>query len=264
MNSSLTSQCSPVTPKAVPNRLAIHYNNTQVPYANDTSKATISSRQEKEKLGEAASLVTFPLLRLPPEIQTMIIEETMIPFTCDSLSFLLTCSAVYYSARHLPFKLPIFTFPLYYSSSLFACEVFLRRLLPWQLASIRRMNLGVTEADLAGFGTSRSWWDTCQALQDGMQHLRVKVSLSFMCVFEAAHDLWTVNAEWVVKGLLLFRGLKTLAMEVCGILVPEDGTLKEFEKGLQSLLTWCPDVSLRLAEKKTYYEMLQKREKKHG
>ena len=198
---------------------------------------------------------TFRIIDLPFEIRSQIFSEVLQPFTPSALNLLAVNKQFHHEARTLIFHSVPFTFPTYYSSSLFSCRPFLQRLAPWQLQAIRKMQLQVTESDLGGFGFSKSWWDICDLLAQvagsgngGVRHLRLDICLSFMAAFEAARGLFRADASWVVDALVKIRSLRSLEIVidrvVPGLALPGEENLGAFEERLRELMPWCADLTL--------------------
>ena len=174
------------------------------------------------KLGPA-SLLQYPLeIRL--QIYEYVLTQPILfkhpysghPHGGTSLALLEVNRQIYHEARLLPFKLNKFCFQRWYGSSIFCCKSFLKSLQDWQISSIQRMEITVTERDLGDWQSTEGWLKICQAIgpsggkQPGLRSLTLMVDEIQGCDGETVFDGHQAWAEDLRK----FTTLRTLRILV--------------------------------------------------
>ena len=224
----------------------------------------VSGRQDQPPSHTCSS---FPLLDLPYEVRLQIYN---LVFSVDpnttlshaahppkfhmtrrlpSMSLLLASSQLYHEARLLPLRCNTFDFFRWYSSNVFECRQFLRKLQPWQTGQVRSIQLAVTEADLKRpdpeiAGTSDSeccLLEVCEAVGPSLRHLELDISV----VFDPSFDWYSAASYWLQNGLVYFSDLRSLGIILGKKVTVTSGDLESFRSQLSRMLPKCSTLSVQ-------------------
>ena len=165
-----------------------------------------------------------------------------------SMSLLLTCSQIYYEARLLPLRCNTFDFFRWYSSNIFECRQFLRKLQPWQISQIRNMQLAITEADLRGpepdlleSDTECTLLDLCQSVGPFLRQLDLDISV----VFDVNFDWHAAASQWLQNGLSQFKDLRSLRVVLGRNVTVLSKDLEAFQTKVARLLPKCTKIEIQ-------------------
>lgn len=239
---------------------------TSITQTDDVQHLTlrVSGRQDQRPAHKCS---TFPLLDLPYEVRLQIYNFV---FTVDpnttlshaahppkfhmtrrlpSMSLLLASSQVYHEVRLLPLRCNTFDFFRWYSSNVFECRQFLRKLQPWQVSQVRSIQLAVTEADLKRpdpevAGTSDSeccLLDVCQVVGPFLRHLDLDISV----VFDPSFDWYSAASYWLQQGLARFSDLRSLRIVLGKKVNVTSEDIESFRSQLSTMLPRCSTLSLQ-------------------
>ncbi len=140
-----------------------------------------------------------------------------------AVDLLLVNRQIYREARLVPFQHNVFDFAQWNGTGLLYCDLFLRRLRPWQRRGVRTIILDVLAISITSPGHTQRWLDlcnelgcpeqgtSCEADSAGLTTLRLKIS---GCIMGGGRHTFDINSHWVEDGLLELTSLRLLEITV--------------------------------------------------
>ncbi|KAE8340216.1 hypothetical protein BDV24DRAFT_164666 [Aspergillus arachidicola] len=158
------------------------------------------------------------LLLLPTELRLRVYANVFDVCSCRNqyafdtpthriaLNILLVNRQIYAECRALSVQLHIFNFNKWCGTGVHYCQMFLQRLRPWQVCSIRVLKLQAVENSLNnGSGIARlnlEWFDICAMLSGvvGIEPWELHLTIEGQLV-DGGLKLLDIEADWVKLGL---------------------------------------------------------------
>lgn len=183
-----------------------------------------------------SALGTPTFLLLPSEIRQAIYTLCLATpsqhaYNIHSLDYQLTPNLllvnhqIYDEARLIPFQQNVFDFDKWNGTGLMFCQLFLRRLQPWQRMNVRSIRLNALAVSLTSKTMVERWLDICELLgrserRDGGLHT---LQLTISGCITKWKETFDVSAPWVACGLLKLRSLRSLELSM--VVEPESAHL---------------------------------------
>ncbi|KIW86982.1 uncharacterized protein Z519_12447 [Cladophialophora bantiana CBS 173.52] len=140
-----------------------------------------------------------------------------------ALELLLVNRQIYREARLVPFQHNAFDFAKWNGTGLLYCDLFLRRLRPWQRRGLRTIILDVLAISLTSPSHMQRWLGLCNELgcpEQGTNREAESARLATLrltisgCIMTGGRHTFDINSRWVGDGLLKLTSLRLLEMTV--------------------------------------------------